>query len=247
MNATAPQAAIVNFSVDTPAEGADFALLQKVLVKEAREIDSPMAMARFAVSETARLVPFRKAALFVDGAVRAVRADSRAAQSRRVVRGLETLARNLVNQRLDAPCVIDQCVDYVKDSSDVVALYDFYPEQMIWIPWLSGVGRKAKLRGGLLLERQQDWTTSDIVRLNKLVAVYAQSVDAMPSPFPAPAKPSKLSALRVGLSAAVVIFGLVMASLTWALMNAETAAPAAEEALFSIETTDAGLSLESYI
>ncbi len=80
MNATLPQAAAVNFSVQTPAEGADLALIQKMLIKEAREIDSPMAMARFAVSETARLVPCRKAALFVDGAVRAVRADSRAAR-----------------------------------------------------------------------------------------------------------------------------------------------------------------------
>ena len=247
MNATLPQAAAVNFSVQTPAEGADLALIQKMLIKEAREIDSPMAMASFAVSETARLVPCRKAALFVDGAVRAVRADSRAARSRKVVRGLETLARNLVNQRLDAPCVIDQCVDYVKDTSDVVAPYDFYPEQMIWIPWLSGGGRNAELRGGLLLERQQEWTTSDIARLNKLVAVYAQSVDAMPATFPPPEKPSKLSALRLGLSAAVVVFSLVMASLSWALMDAEAVSPGAGEALFSIESTDPGSSPESYI
>ena len=148
---------------------------------------------------------------------------------------------------LDAPCVIDQCVDYVKDTSDVVALYDFYPEQMIWIPWLSGGGRNAELRGGLLLERQQEWTTSDIARLNKLVAVYAQSVDAMPSTFPPPEKPSKLSALRLGLSAAVVIFSLVMASLSWALMDAEAVSPGAGEALFSIESTDPGSSPESYI
>ena len=97
------------------------------------------------------------ASKFVDGAVRSVCADTPAARSRRVVSAIEILAANLVNQQLDTACVIDRCIDFLNDSSKVVALYDFYPEQMLWIPWRSGTGRNAKVVGGLLLERQQQW------------------------------------------------------------------------------------------
>ena len=231
----------------TSFAAADSVSIQADLIKQARIIDCPMAMADFLVSQSEQLVPFRKAALIVDGVVRSVRSDTPSAHSRRVVRGLESLAVNLVNQRVDAPCVIDQCIDFVKSSSDVVALYDFYSEQMLWIPWMSGSAYNANLRGGMLLERAEAWSTTDIVRLSKLVSVGAQTVSALSIGFPAPVKPANFSHLRRYLLAAVFAFSLSITGLSLAVTDSEAYSPASEQELFSMDETDLDSEFEPYI
>lgn len=246
MNASVRQSVVSSRSSNSAAVGAlQTAITQQDLVKQARAIACPMELARFAATETKRIVPFRKAALFVDGAVRSVCADTPAARSRRVVSAIEILAANLVNQQLDTACVIDRCIDFLNDSSKVVALYDFYPEQMLWIPWRSGTGRNAKVVGGLLLERQQQWSISDIAALHKLVAVYAQTFDAMPTGFPPPQRRSRLAGLKLALSSGVFVFGVLLASLSLALADAPVSEPVTDQVLFSAEKTDS--EVESYI
>ena len=246
MNASVVQLGVFSRSSNSAAVGAvQTTVTQQDLVKQARAIACPMALARFAVTATQRVVPFRKAVLFVDGAVRSIRVDTQASRSSRVVAAIEVLAASLVNQQLDTACVIDRCLDFVNDSSKIVALYDFYPQQMLWIPWRSGTGRNAKVVGGLLLERQQQWSISDIAALHKLVAVYAQTFDAMAAGFPPPPRPSRLAGLRLALCSGVFVFSLLLASLSVALVSSPVAEPVTDRVLFSAEQADS--EFDSYI
>ena len=74
---------------------------------------------------------------------------------------------------------------------------------------------------------------------------FREHFDALPTGFPPPQRRSRLAGLKLALSSGVFVFGVLLASLSLALVDAPVSEPVTDQVLFSAEKTDS--EFESYI